>query len=188
MGDTTDIKKGAIIRHNNELYIISDFSFTNPGKGQAFFKTKLKNINTSKGMEMTFKSGETVDAVNVNRQNLQYLYKNGENYSFMNNDTYETIEVYEDIIGDDAKYLKEGLEVIASMHEGNVVAIQLPKKIQYKVVFAPPAVRGDSASGNVTKEIGLDNGLTIQAPIFIEGDEEILVNSETGDYSCRAGE
>ncbi|MFH1947063.1 MAG: elongation factor P [Candidatus Magasanikbacteria bacterium] len=188
MGDTTEIKKGAIIRHNNELYVISDFSFTNPGKGQAFFKTKLKNINTGKGMEMTFKSGETIDSVSVNRQNMQYLYESGENYSFMNQETFETVDVSGDIIGNDVKYLKEGLEVIAMMHDGNVVVIQLPKKIQYKVVDAPPAVKGDSASGNVTKEIGLDNGLRIHAPIFIKDGEEILVNSETGDYCCRAGE
>ncbi len=188
MGDTTEIRKGAIIRHNNELYVISDFSFTNPGKGQAFFKTKLKNINSGKGMEMTFKSGETVDTVSVNRQNMQYLYKSGENFSFMNQDTYETFDVSGDTLGDDAKYLKEGLEVVAMMHGENVVAIQLPKKIQYTVVDAPPAVKGDSASGNVTKEIGLDNGLRIHAPIFIKEGEEILVNSETGDYSCRAGE
>lgn len=188
MGDTTDIRKGAIIRHNNELYVISDFSFTNPGKGQAFFKTKLKNINSGKGMEMTFKSGETVDSVSVNRQDIQYLYKSGENYSFMNQDTFETVDVSGDIIGDDTKYLKEGLEVIAMMHEGNIVAIQLPKKIQYKVVDSPPAVKGDTASGNVTKEIGLDNGLKLHAPIFIKEGEEILVNTETGDYSCRAGE
>jgi len=188
MGDTNDIKKGAVIRHNNELFVISDFSFTNPGKGQAFFKVKLKNINTGKGNEVTFKSGETVDSVSVNRQNMQYLYQSGENYSFMNQDTYETLDVNDGIIGDEIKYLKEGLEVIAIMHEGAVVAVQLPKKIQYTVVEAPPAVKGDTASGNVTKEIKLDNGLIIYAPIFIKEGEDILVNSETGDYCCRAGE
>lgn len=185
MGDTTDIKKGAVIRHQNNLFVISEFQFTNPGKGQAFTKTKMKNIATGKSIEVTYKSGESIDVVRVERQNMQYLFQNGSMYSFMNKDTYETIEVSSDIIGDDAKYLKEGLEVIASVNEDNVVAMQLPTKVQYKVVHAPPAVKGDTASGNVTKEVELDNGLKIQAPIFIKTDETIEVNTETGDYAGR---
>jgi elongation factor P len=119
---------------------------------------------------------------------MQYLYKSGEMYSFMNKETYETLDVAADIIGDDAQYLKEGLDVIAALHEGVVVAIELPKKIQYTVVESPPAVKGDTASGNVTKEITLDNGLKIQAPIFIKENEEVLVNTETGDYAGRVNE
>ncbi len=188
MGDTTDIKKGAVIRRNGDLYVVTTFQFTNPGKGQAFTKAKLKSISTGKTMEITYKSGESIDTVRVDRQNLQYLYESGGVYSFMNNNNYETLEVSPGIVGDDAKYLKDGLEIIALMHEGVVVAIELPKKVQYKVVDAPHAVKGDSASGNVTKEIGLDNGLKIHAPIFIKEGEEILVNTETGDYSSRAGE
>ncbi len=185
MGDTADIKRGAVIRHNGNLYVISSFQFTNPGKGQAFFKCKLKSIGGDKGMEITYKSGETIDSVQVNHTNLQYLYSAGDLYSFMNQETYETMEVPSDIIGDDVKFLKEGLEVIGAMNDGIVVAIQLPKKIAYKVTHAPPAVKGDSTSGNVTKEIELDNGMLIQAPIFIKDDEEILVNTETGDYGGR---
>ncbi|MBI2436302.1 MAG: elongation factor P [Candidatus Magasanikbacteria bacterium] len=188
MGDTTDIKKGAVIRHNGQLFVVTSFSFVNPGKGQAFFKCKLKSIGGDKGMEITYKSGETLDSVHVQNQNMQYLYSSGDLYSFMNQDTYETVDVSRDILGDDAPYLKEGLDVIASMHEENVVAIQLPKKIKYIVKSAPPAVKGDSSSGNVTKEIELDNGLKIQAPIFIKDGEEILVNTETGEYGGRSQE
>jgi len=185
MGDTTAIKKGAVIQHNNDLYIVTDFNFVNPGKGAAFTKTKMKSISTGKTIEITYKSGENVDVVRVDHTNLQYLYQSGEMYSFMNNETYETMDVQADVVGTDAKYLKEGLIVIASLYEGNVVAIQLPKKIAYVVTTAPPAVKGDTASGNVTKEIELDNGLTIHAPIFIKEGETIIVNSETGDYGGR---
>ncbi len=185
MGDTTEIKKGAVIRHNGNLYVISDFQFTNPGKGQAFFKCKLKSIGGDKGMEVTYKSGETIDTVRVDHTTMQYLYKNGEVYSFMNQETYETVDVSVDVIGDDGKFLKEGLDVIASVNDGNIVAIQLPKKVAYNVTTAPDAVKGDSTSGNVTKEIELDNGLTIHAPIFIKEGEEILVNTETGEYGGR---
>lgn len=188
MADTTAIKKGAVIKHNNDLYVVIDFNFVNPGKGTAFTKTKMKSISSGKNIEITYKSGESVDVVRVDHQNLQFLYKTGEMYSFMNNETYETMEVNADIVGDDAKYLKEGLEVISSIYEGNVVAISLPKKIQYTVTTAPPAVKGDTASGNVTKEIILDNGLTIHAPIFIKEGEEVLVNTETGDYGGRVNE
>ena len=186
MGDTTDIKKGAVIKHQGGLYVITDFQFTNPGKGHAFTKTKMKNIATNKSIEITFKSGEAVDVVRVDRQNMQYLYKNGSMYSFMNNDTYETIDIDSGIVGDNAKYLKEGLEVITSVNEGNIVTIQLPTKIKYQVTQAPPAVRGDTASGNVTKEVTLDNGLKVQAPIFIKTDEIIEINTETGEYTGRA--
>ena len=188
MGDTTEIRKGAVIRHQNNLYVVSDAQFVNPGKGSAFTKTKLRGITTGRGMEITYKSGESVDVVQVNRQNMQYLYKNGEFYSFMNQDTYETSDVNADTVGDDAKYLKDGLDVIALMHEDTVVAIELPKKIQYKVVDSPPAVKGDSSGGNVTKVAVMENGLNVNVPIFIKENDEILVNTETGDYGGRVTE
>lgn len=186
MADTSEIKKGAVIRHNNNLFVVTACQFVNPGKGQAFVKTKLKSIDGAKGTELTYKSGESVDIVQVFHENLQFLYLSGEFYSFMNKENYETVDVSKDVMGDDAQYLKEGLEVVASLHDGSVVAIQLPKKVKYMVKSAPPAVKGDSSSGNVTKEIELDNGLKIHAPIFITDGEEIVVNTETGEYGGRA--
>lgn len=188
MGDTTNIRKGAVIRQNNDLFVVTFAQFVNPGKGAAFTKTKMRGISSGKTMEITYKSGETVDTVQVEYVNAQYLYRNGVFYSFMNKSTYETVDVSEDIIGEDGKYLKDGLDVVMAMFEGNAVALQLPKKIKYTVKEAPPAVKGDSAAGNVTKEIMLDNGLKINAPIFIKEGEEILVNTETGEYGQRATE
>lgn len=188
MGDTTDIRKGAVIRHQNGLYVVTTFQFVNPGKGSAFTKTKMKSLSSGKTMEITYKSGESVDTVQVMYVNMQYLYKTNDLYSFMNQETYETVDVSSDIIGDDGKYLKEGIEVVMATHENNAVAMQLPKKIKYTVAEAPPAVKGDTASGNVTKEVVCDNGLIVHAPIFIKQGEEILVNTETGEYGGRAGE
>lgn len=185
MGDTTDIRKGAVIRHQNGLYVVTSCQFVNPGKGAAFTKTKLKSISSDKGMEITYKSGETVDTVQVNRQNMQYLYKNGDFYSFMNQDTYETVDVNIDTIGEDGKYLKEGLQVIALMHDTTVVAIELSKKVQYTIKTAPPAVKGDTAGGNVTKVAVMDNDLEVNVPIFIKEGEDILVNTDTGEYGGR---
>lgn len=186
MASTSDIRKGAVIKHQNDLFVVVDSQHVNPGKGAAFTRTRMKSLASGKVIEVTYKSGESVDIVSVQFQTMQYLYKTGERYAFMNNSTYEQIEMDADLIGDEAKYLKEGLEVIIGIYEERPVSIQMPKKIQYKVVEAPPAVKGDSASGNVTKEIVLENGLHVQAPIFIKEGEEILVNTETGDYSTRA--
>ncbi len=188
MGDTADIRKGAVIRHNNDLYVVTLAQFVNPGKGSAFTKTKMKSISSGKSMDITYKSSEKVDTVQVEYQNMQYLYGSGGKFSFMNQSTFETVDIGTDIIGDESKYLKEGLEVIAVMHEGRVVAIELPKKVTYTVAEAPPAVRGDSAGGNVTKEIKLHNGLTVHAPIFIKEGEEVIVNTDTGEYGGRVSE
>jgi len=188
MGDTTDIRKGAVIRNNGELYVVTFAQFVNPGKGSAFTKTKMKGISNGKTIEITYKSGESVDSVQVEYVNMQFLYKGDNACSFMNNTSYETVDVDNDLLGEDIKYLKEGLEVVMATFEGRVVAMNLPKKIQYTVKTAPPAVRGDTASGNVTKELIMDNGLIVYGPIFIKEGEEILVNTETGEYSGRAGE
>jgi elongation factor P len=186
MASTSEIRKGVVIKHQGDLYVVVEFQHINPGKGSAFVRTRMKNLSSGKVIEITYKTSETVEIVSVSFQTMQYLYKSGDNYAFMDMSSYEQIEMDGDLVGDDAKYLKEGLDVIVGMYEGSPVSIQIPKKIQYKVVEAPPAVKGDSASGNVTKEIKLDNGLVIQAPIFIKEGEEVLVNTETGEYSARA--
>lgn len=188
MGTTSDIRKGVVINHQGDLYVVSDFQFVNPGKGSAFTKTKMKNIATGKTIEITYKSSESVETVQVDYVNMQYLYKNNEMYSFMNQETYETFEVNADVLGDDVKYLKEGLDVVMAVYQGAIISMQLPKKITYKVVDAPPAVKGNSASGNISKRVTLDNDLVINAPIFIKVNEEIVVNTETGEYCNRANE
>src|SRR3990167_76812 len=105
MGDTTDIRKGAVIRHQGDLFVVSGFQFVNPGKGSAFTKTKMKSISSEKSIEVTYKSGESVDTVQVDHVNMQYLYTNGDFYSFMNQSTYETVDVNKEVLGEDAQYL-----------------------------------------------------------------------------------
>lgn len=186
MSSTSEIRKGAVIHHQNDLYVVVEFQHVNPGKGAAFVRTRMKSLGTGKVIEVTYKTSESVDIVQVQFQTMQYLYKSGDNYAFMNMQTYEQMEMRADLIGDKTKYLKEGIEAVVGVYEGRSVSVELPTKIKYKVIEAPPAVRGDSAAGNVTKEIVLDNGLKIQAPIFIKEGEEILVNTEKGEYSARA--
>ena len=186
MSSTSDVRKGVVIRQNGDLFVVVEFQHVNPGKGAAFVRARMKSLGTGKVLEVTYKTSESVDIVQVDFRTMQFLYKNGDNFAFMNMETYEQIEMNGDLVGDEAKYLKEGLDVVVGLYEDRPVSIELPKKVKYKVAEAPPAVRGDSTTGNVTKEIVLDNGLHLQAPIFIKEGEEILVNTETGDYSARA--
>jgi elongation factor P len=186
MASVNEISKGLVIKQNGELFVVTDFQHVNPGKGAAFVRTRLQNIKTGKGFEVTLKSNESVEIVEVERRRMQYLYKSGEMYALMDNSTYEQIEINESLLGDKKNYLKEGIEVSVSMYEGAPVAVELPRKIAYKVIDAPPGVRGDTAGGNVTKEITLENGLKAQAPLFIKEGEEVIINTETGEYVERA--
>ncbi|MBU1132086.1 elongation factor P [Patescibacteria group bacterium] len=188
MASTSDLKKGAVIKHQNDLYVVKGMEFVNPGKGSAFARTKMKSITSGKTVEVTYKSGENIDIVEVSRQKVQYLYKSGAMYSFMNQETYEMFDLSEEDLGDDAKYLKEGIDVDAIIYNGSVVAIELPRKIQYKVIEAPPAVKGDTASGKVMKEVTLENGLKIRAPMFIKENDTLLVNTTNGEYCERVNE
>ena len=126
MGSTTDIRKGTVIKHQGELYVVSAFQFVNPGKGSAFTKTKMKGIKTGKTIEITYKSGESVETVDVEHQNMQYLYKSGDFYSFMNKDSYETADVSPDTLGESAPFLKEGMDTVAIVYESAVLAIEIP--------------------------------------------------------------
>lgn len=189
MATITEVKKGCVIKHQNDLYLVTDARFTNPGKGSPFVTAKMKSITSGKGTEMTYKAVDDIAIVEVQKQKLQYLYQSGDFYSFMDNDTFETHELEKDIVGDDAKYLKDGMEVYGSVYENRVVAITIPPKVQYKVLEAAPAVKGNTASsGRLMKEVVVENGLVVRAPIFIKEGETILVNTDTGEYCERINE
>ena len=181
MASTSEIRKGVVIRHQNNLYAVVEFQHVNPGKGAAFTRTRMKDLGSGKVIEITYKTSETIDTVSVQFQTMQFLYKTGENYAFMNMSSYEQIEMNGDLIGDEGKYLKEGLDVIIGLYEDRPVSIELPKKVKYKVVEAPPAVKGDTAKGG-NKQVKLETGATINAPLFIGEGEIIRINTETGDY------
>ena len=186
MASTSELRKGVVVKHQNGLFLVTKTEFVNPGKGSAFTRVKMKGLTSAKSVEITYKSSESVDIVDVQNKKMQFLYKSGDKYSFMEQDTYETYELSKDVLGDDAQFLKEGLEVYAVIYNNNVVAMQLPPKVQYKVSEAPPAVKGDTAtSGRMMKDIILENGLKIRAPIFIKPGEIVLVNTEDGSYCER---
>ncbi|MCX6780954.1 MAG: elongation factor P [Candidatus Magasanikbacteria bacterium] len=182
MASVTEIKKGSVIKRNGDLFVVTISNHISPGKGTPFTRCKMKSLTTAKVIEETLKDNEVVDIVEVGYNNMQYLYNDGTFYTFMDNNTYEQVQLDADTIGDDAKYLKDGLEVVMCMYNEQPVAVELPRKISYKVTEAPPAVKGDTASGNVQKEIILENGLKAMAPIFIKEGERVIINTDTGLY------
>lgn len=186
MNSVNEISKESILKINSEIYLVTDFQHVNPGKGAAFVRAKLKNVRTGKVMEQTFKSNESVAIVEVERRKAQFLYQSGELFTFMDNTTYEQIEINQSMLEGKKEFLKEGLEIMMISFEGSPISVELPRKVTYKVKEAPPGVKGDTASGNVTKEVTLENGLKIRVPLFIKEGEEVIVNTETGEYVERA--
>lgn len=185
MVNVNDIKNGMTIIFEDALYIVLEFSHVKPGKGAAFVKTKLRNLRTGSIVEKTFNSSIKLEKAMIARQNMQYLYNTGESYSFMNMETYEQIELTKEQIGDDAKFLKEGINVDITFYEGEMLGISLPDKIEYVITHTEPAVKGNTTN-NALKDAELENGLKVRVPLFIQEGEAILVTTSDGKYDSRA--
>ncbi len=186
MSSPSEIKKGSVILQNGDPWIVTEFQHINPGKGAAFVRTRIKNAKTSKTLEMTYKVSETITLVDIEYRHMQYLYHDATGYTFMDSETYEQFTMSDADVGGSGTYLKEGLEVTLSMYDGRPIAIQLPRKMTFKVVETMPAVKGDTAGGNVQKDAKVDAGFTIRVPIFITEGEDVIVNTDTGEYVERA--
>lgn len=182
MPSPNELKKGTVIRYDGDLWIVTEFQRVSPGKGSSFVRTKIKSMKTGKIVENNFKSAETLEFEDVMYKKMQYLFNDGMLFTFMDNQSYEQVVIGKDDVGDDAKYLKEGVEVTIVMHGETPLTIQLPLKIQYKIVETEPAVKGDTASGNVSKDAIVDNGLKIRVPIFIGEGDDVMVTTEDGSY------
>ena len=186
MATTADISNGIAILHNGEIHVITSFQHVNPGKGSAFVRSRLKNIKTGKTLEHTYKSGEAIDLIELDRTRVQYLYKDASGFYFMNPTTYEQLSMSALEVGDVARFLQDGGEVTMLSHNDRPVLIEIPKKMTFLVASAPPSIKGDTAQGRVTKEAVLENGVTVQVPLFVDAGNKIVVNTETGEYVERA--
>jgi elongation factor P len=186
MASPSDIKKGAVLIQNGELWIVTEFQHVNPGKGAAFVRTRIKNAKTGKTLETTFKTSETVEYADLEYHTMSYLFHDATGYTFMDSKSYEQFTMADEDVGDQAKYLREGLELMISVHDNIPVALQLPKKMTFKIVETMPAVKGDTASGNVTKEARTDNGFMVQIPLFVNEGDEVVINTDTCEYVERA--
>jgi elongation factor P len=185
MATTSDLQKGTVIKWRDDLYTVADFQHVNPGKGAAFIRTKLKNLRTGKVFEETFKSGETVEIVEVEKKKMNYLYGDASGFYFMDNQTYEQVTLPRAVLEGREGLIKEGAEAMVMLHDDIPINAELPKKITLRVTEAAPAVRGDT-SGNLTKEVTVETGYKLQVPGFIKAGDEIIINTDTGEYVERA--
>jgi elongation factor P len=178
---TSDFRRGLYIMFRDEPYQITDLEFVNPGKGSAFFRTKLRSMKTGRVIDYTFKSGESVEDYPVITIDLQYLYRDGDHLVFMDPTTYNQHTAESGVIGDFVDFMRENDTYPIMLHDDQVVGIRPPKRIVLKVAEAEPAVRGNTASG-LTKPVTLDNGVTVTAPSFIVPGDTIAVNPESREY------
>ena len=185
MINVNDIKNGMTLIIEGNIYQVVEFLHVKPGKGSAFMKTKLKNLRTGGTVERTFNTNVKFEKANIQRSNVQYLYNTGTTYNFMNMETYEQIELTEEQVGDNKKYLLENLLVDIVMYEGELLGIILPDKIEFTVVETEPAVKGNTTN-NALKDAYVETGLLVKVPLFIEQGEKILVTTADGKYSSRA--
>ncbi|TAL19539.1 elongation factor P [Patescibacteria group bacterium] len=182
MSKSADIAKNVVIRENGELFLVTEFQHVNPGKGSAFTRARLKNIRSGKTLEHTYKDSDTVDIVEVERRRMQYLYGDQSGYTFMDTTDYEQVMIPKALLEDRAGYLKEGQEVNVVVFENSPITVDLPRKITLTVTEAAPAVKGDTASGNVSKEAVVETGLKVAVPLFIKEGDRIVINTDSGEY------
>lgn len=185
MININDIKNGMTVIIDGNLYMIIDFLHVKPGKGPAFVRIKLKNLRTGATTEQTFNTNIKIEKAHVEKISMQFLYETGDVYNFMNMETYEQIELSKDSIGEEVKYLKEGMDVDITFYEGEVLGINLPEKIEYAIKYTEPAVKGNTAT-NATKDAVLENGLTVKVPLFVSETDHIIVSTKEGKYDSRA--
>ena len=182
MASTADFRNGMTIQLDGTLYTIVYFQHVKPGKGGAFVRTKLKNVLTGAVLERTFRAGEKVDEVRLERRPVQYSYTDGNLYYFMDQQTYDSIPLSEKVIGEDQlAYLKEGMECEGLVHGDTIISVELPYFVELEVVQTDPGVRGDTATGG-TKPAKLETGAVVQVPLFLEQGEIIRVDRREDKY------
>ena len=180
-----DIKNGMTIIVDGKLCMIEDFQHVKPGKGSAFMRMKLRNLRTGALVENTYNTNITVERARVDRLPMSYLYANGDEYVFMNNETYEQMEVPAEKLKEQLKFLKEGMEVQIVTYEGEILGINLPDKVEYEVTETTEAVKGNTTN-NAQKDATIETGYVVKVPLFIQQGEKILITTDDGKYAGRA--
>ncbi len=185
MYQTSDIRKNLKVEIDGTPYVVVDFQFVKPGKGNAFTRTRLKNMITGAVLDRTFKSGEKIHPAQLEEHDMQFLYADAGLYHFMNNRTYEQVEIDAALVGDAARFLTENLNTKILYFKGQPIGINLPFTVELQVINTEPGMKGDTATG-ATKAATLNTGATIQVPLFVKEGEKVLVDTRTGEYLERA--
>jgi elongation factor P len=185
MATTNDLKNGLVLNLDGQLWTVVEFQHVKPGKGGAFVRTKLKNVMSGKVVDKTFNAGVKVDTATVDKRTMSYLYKDGDDWVFMDVQSYDQLPVSERVVGDAAKYLLENQEAIVAVHEGEPLYIELPANVELVVEYTEPGLQGDRSTGG-TKPARLETGAEIQVPLFLNAGERIRVDTRDGSYLGRA--
>lgn len=184
MYTASDLRKGLKIELEGEPYVITDFEFRKPGKGQALYRCKMKNMLTGSTTDKTFRSVDRIDKPDLFEKTMIYSYPEGDNYVFMDPDTYEQVMIPEDALGEQKNFLVENMECQVLFYEDRAIDVSLPTFIEKTIVETEPGVRGDTAT-NVTKAAKIDNGYELQVPIFLNEGDVIRIDTRTGQYAER---
>jgi len=184
MLSTTDFRRGLKIELDNIPYEIVDFQHVKPGKGGAFVRTKLRNMLNGRVVENTFRSGEKMGKPDMETRSMQYLYKDGSGFVFMDMESYEQFTVEQDVLGDKGRFLVDGMELTMLLYRGKALDIDLPPSVVLEITHTEPGVKGDTVSG-ATKPATLSTGLTITVPLFVNEGEKVKVDTRSGEYLGR---
>jgi elongation factor P len=184
MYNASDLRKGLKIEIDGDPYIIVDFQFVKPGKGQALYRCKIKNLKTGGTQEKTYRSVDKIDEPNIEEREMIYSYPEGERFTFMDKNTYEEMIISKEALGDQRFYLKEDIEVTVLFHNGNPIEVTLPYFVEHVIMETEPGLRGDTAT-NVLKPAKLANGHEVQVPLFINEGDTIRIDTRTGEYAGR---
>lgn len=184
MISVNDLRTGLTIEIDNNLWSVIEFLHVKPGKGAAFVRTKLKNAETGNVIEKTFRAGEKVAKASLDRRDMQYLYKEGNDYVMMDLESYEQLSITEAQIGDGVKYLKENMNVSILMHDAKIIGVDIPNHVELEVVDTPPSEKGNTSQGG-TKPATLETGAIVNVPFFVVNGNVIRVDTRTNEYLDR---
>jgi len=181
-----EIKSGLTLLVDGDVYQVVEFQHVKPGKGAAFVRTKLRNLKNGGIQERTFRGDEKIEEAFIEEKKLQYLYASGNIYHFMDQDNFEEITISDDMLGDKRKFLKDNLDVVAYLYKNEILNINPPNFIEFKIIHTEPGIKGDTAKSG-TKPATIETGATVQVPLFIDVGDTIKVDSRTGEYVERVG-
>lgn len=187
MATTNDLKNGIVLRIDGQLWTVVEFQHVKPGKGGAFVRTKLKNVLSGKVVDKTFNAGIKVETANVDKREMQYLYKDGDDFVFMDTDTYDQLHVPAATVGDAAHFLLENQNALVATNEGAPLYVELPPSVVLLVTYTEPGLQGDRSSAG-TKPATLETGYEIQVPLFLESNTKVKVDTRDGSYLGRVND
>ena len=187
MASTNDLKNGMVLNIEGQLWSVVEFQHVKPGKGPAFVRTKLKAVLSGKVVDKTFNAGTKVETSNVDKRTMQYLYKDGTDFVFMDTDTYDQLNVSETVVGDAANYLLENQNALVATNEGLPLYVELPASVVLEITHTEPGLQGDRSTGG-TKPATLETGAQIQVPLFLESGTRVKVDTRDGSYLGRVND